>query len=87
MALENVNLCLSAVSEVQVMSTYPRPALRLLVNIQAASNLDSPSIREPDLSIMHVVIELNLQCDAYVPQAFNQIRQFILNVVLLFFIL
>ena len=60
---KNVNLCLQALPQGQVMGADFEPGSRLLEKIQASANLYDPSVIEPNLSVMQVWIDFYLKFD------------------------
>lgn len=57
----------------QIVHSDLKSVGRLLIEVEAASNLDYPAMIELNLAIMHARIQLGLQDDGYFQQTLRQL--------------
>src|SRR5215207_180399 len=66
---KDIDLRLQALAQRQVVGADLEPACRLLVEVQAAADLDHPARIEADLAVVHGLVERDLQHDVELQQA------------------
>ena len=72
---ENIDLCLEALPQTQVIRAHLKPAPGLLVEVQPPTDLDDPAGVEPDFAVVQVRVQLHFQFDIQFQQALLQLLQ------------